>query len=120
MASFGLGGLMKLNASVLRAGAARWFPPLFFAAVALFHRPIEEIPLAAGRRFHRAWLRMPTLVLSAAPMAVLADNDTAAAIVRRGFGIPPQRKLMTARRMGVVPQPPAGPQARLSVAALIA
>ena len=186
---------MKPNASMLRAGGARWLPPLFFAAVALgtrpvifthlfvpstraassmaaiagreyaqvqwaafdrhpalvqggvrgagsgrlasaltaqapvvrsaaavalFHRPIEETPLATGRRFHRAWLRMQTLGLSAAPMAVLADNDTAAAIVRPGFGIPPQRKLMTALRMGVVPQPPAGPQARLAVAALIA
>ncbi len=120
MASCGLGGLIKLNASVLRACAARWFPPLFFAAVALFHRPIEETARATGRRFHRAWLRMPTLGLSAAPMAVLADDDTATAIVRRGFGIPPQRKLMTARRMGVVPQPPAGPQACLAVAALIA
>ena len=108
----GLAGKLTAEAPVVRSAAA----------VAVFHRPAEETPLATGRRFHRVWLQMEALGLSAAPMAVLADDAAAAASIRREYAIAPDRQLITAFRIGVAPEPrvPARAKARLPVGTLLA
>lgn len=88
-------------------------------AIALFHRPGTEAPLQTGRRFYRLWLEFTALGLSAAPMAVLADDAETRAIIAREFGIPADRRLITAFRLGVAPKRNLNPKPRLPVSALL-
>jgi hypothetical protein len=89
-------------------------------AIALFHRPAAESPLQTGRRFYRLWLEFERLGLSAAPMAVLADDLEVRSTTSAEFGIPPERRLITAFRLGLAPSRKLGPKPRLSVVELIA
>jgi nitroreductase len=89
-------------------------------AVALFHRPASESPLQTGRRFYRLWLEFEQLGLSAAPMAVLADDVQVRSTISTDFGIPPERRLVTAFRLGPAPSRKLGPKPRLPVAELLA
>jgi nitroreductase len=88
-------------------------------AIILFHRPDTEHPLITGRRFYRLWLEAAALGLSAAPMAVLADDEQVRAIIAQDFGLPPGRRLITAFRLGRAPPAPKGPKPRLPVEALM-
>lgn len=88
-------------------------------AIALFHRPDGEAPLQTGRRFYRLWLEFTALGLSAAPMAVLADDVATRAIIAREFGIAADRRLITAFRLGVAPRRELNPKPRLPVSALL-
>jgi nitroreductase len=76
--------------------------------------------LQTGRRFYRLWLEFEQLGLSAAPMAVLADDVEARSTLAAEFGIPPQRRLITAFRLGAAPSRKLGPKPRLPVAELLA
>ena len=107
-----------------RIGAAR----LFVAeadvvrsaqAIVLFHRPSSESPLLTGRRFYRLWLEFARLGLSAAPMAVLADDESTRSIIAREFGLPIGRRLITAFRLGLAPPRNLGPKPRLPVKELL-
>lgn len=107
-----------------RIGAAR----LFVAeaevvksaqAIVLFHRPVAESPLLTGRRFYRLWLEFARLGLSAAPMAVLADDENARSIIAREFELPEGRRLITAFRLGVAPSRDLAPKPRLPGAELL-
>ena len=88
-------------------------------AVALFHRPEGEPPLATGRRFYRLWLQCAGAGLSAAPMAVLADDPQAREAIRRAFDVPDGRRLITAFRLGVPPKVLKDPKPRLPLQTLI-
>lgn len=88
-------------------------------AIALFHRPEAETPLETGRRFYRFWLEIAALGLSAAPMAVLADDPLAASEIRLSFGLPLDRRLITAFRLGLAPRHPTGPKPRLPLDTLL-
>jgi nitroreductase len=88
-------------------------------AIALFHRPEAETPLETGRRFYRFWLEVAVLGLSMAPMAVLADDPLAASEIRLSFGVPPNRRLITAFRLGFAPRHPTGPKPRLPLDTLM-
>lgn len=90
------------------------------AAVALFHRPADEPPFETGRRWHRVWLEMTRQDLSAAPMTVLADDETAAGVLADRFGRPPGARLVTVFRIGIAPDGALPPPARRAVADLIA
>lgn len=70
------------------------------AGILLFHRPFEETPLQSGRAFHRCWLELTRMGLSAWPMAVLADDPDCAGECRRRFGIGEGRRLINALRVG--------------------
>jgi hypothetical protein len=83
------------------------------AAIVLFHRPPDEPPLETGRRFHRLWLQFTALGVSAAPMAVLADDPAAARAVADRFSLPVGRRLITAFRLGAAPVRRLGPKPRL-------
>jgi len=88
-------------------------------AIVLFHRPDTEHPLITGRRFYRLWLDVAALGLSAAPMAVLADDEATRAIIAQEFVIAPGRRLITAFRLGIAPPAPKGPKPRLPIEALM-
>jgi len=89
------------------------------AAVALFHRPAEEAAFETGRRWHRVWLEMARLGLSAAPMTVLADDPAATAAVAASFGCPEGARLVTVFRLGLVPDEDLPAPARRPLKALI-
>jgi hypothetical protein len=88
-------------------------------AVVLFHRPIDESPLDTGRRFYRLWLELAESGLSAAPMAILADDKPTRAIIAREFHLPSSRRLITAFRVGVAPVRLPTPKPRLPAKALL-
>lgn len=106
----GLARLFVAEAPVVRSAAA----------IALFHRPDGEPPLATGRRFHRLWLEFTAAGLDAAPMAVLADDVPTRTEIAAAFAIPPGRRLITAFRLGIAPPRKLGPKPRLPSAALLA
>jgi len=89
------------------------------SAIALFHRPANEAPFDTGRWFHRVWLGFTRAGLSAAPMAVLADDPEARAKVQTAFGIGGDRRLITAFRLGVSPDRNLPPRPRLGLETLI-
>jgi hypothetical protein len=88
-------------------------------AIVLFHRPEDEPPLETGRRFYRLWLAFAALGVSAAPMAVLADDLQARAVIAAEFGVPVGRRLITAFRLGVAPTRSRPPKPRLPAETLI-
>jgi nitroreductase len=106
---FGLAAGLVAEARVVRSAKA----------VALFHRPEGEPPLATGRRFYRFWLQCAGAGLSAAPMAVLADDPHAREAIRQTFGLPEGRRLITAFRLGVSPRASKGRKPRLPLETLI-
>lgn len=73
------------------------------AGVILFHRPQEESDYATGRRFYRAWLDITARGLTLCPMSVLADVGATADAIKTAYGIPVHRKLVTAFRVGRLP-----------------
>jgi hypothetical protein len=107
-----------------RLGVARTFvaeaPVVRSAsAIVLFHRPQAEDTLVTGRRFYRLWLQFTGLGVSAAPMAVLADDEETRALISRQFGLAPDRRLITAFRIGPVRPRALEPKPRLPVETLI-
>lgn len=90
------------------------------SAVALFRRPSDEPPFETGRRWHRAWLAMEAVGLSAAPLTVLGDDPAAERAIAERFGRPPGTRLVTAFRVGVAPAGKRPAPARLPLAELIA
>jgi nitroreductase len=106
---FGIASPLVAEAPIVRSAEA----------IALFHRPETETPLETGRRFYRFLLEVTAQGLSAAPMAVLADDPLAESEIRQSFGIPPNRRLITAFRLGVAPRHPTGPKPRLPLETLM-
>jgi nitroreductase len=105
----GVASLLVAEAKVVRSAEA----------IALFSRPEAECALDTGRRFYRFWLQVAALGLSAAPMAVLADDQQACQAIRRAFGLPDSRRLITAFRLGRAPQQATGPKPRLPLSMLL-
>lgn len=105
----GLSGALVAEATVVRTASA----------ITLFHRPAHEAPFDTGRRFHRAWLGFTQAGLSAAPMAVLADDVEARRRVKTTFGIGVDRRLITAFRLGIMPDRALSPKSRLGLDDLI-
>lgn len=70
------------------------------AAIVLFHRPINEAPLVSGRAFYRVWLLMEAPGFGAAVLAALADDPIAAKFAAQMAGISPDRRLVSAFRIG--------------------
>ena len=105
----GLAATLVAEAAVVRSASA----------IALFHRPADEAPFDTGRRFHRAWLGFTRAGLSAAPMAVLADDVEARERVKADFGIGDDRCLITAFRLGIAPDRDLAPKPRLELDTLI-
>jgi hypothetical protein len=103
----GAAGALVAEAPVVRTATA----------VALFHRSVDEPPFETGRRFYRVWLSFTQAGLSASPMAVLADDPAASAILAAEFGLGPDRRLITVFRLGLAParRLPAKPRLPLEI-----
>ncbi|HTN62873.1 MAG TPA: hypothetical protein VL147_15235, partial [Devosia sp.] len=89
-------------------------------AILLFHRPVEEHPIDTGRALYRRLLELSALGFQTWPMAVLADDLDAAAELTTRYGIPEDRRLITAWRTGMLPAGATPRRERLPAAALIA
>ena len=107
--ALGLAGALPGEAGVVRSAAA----------VALFHRPANESPLQTGRRFYRLWLEFAALGVSAAPMAVLADDAQTNAFLAQRYDLGTDRRLITAFRLGRSPTRLLGPKPRLPATQLV-
>jgi hypothetical protein len=89
------------------------------SAVALFHRPDGEDPLASGRTFYRAWLAMTAQGLAACPVSVLADWPASNRQLVERLGVPAGRRLVNVFRLGLPAETRSAARARLPVAELI-
>ncbi|MEM7723203.1 MAG: nitroreductase family protein [Pseudomonadota bacterium] len=89
------------------------------AGILVLHRPAEEDPFESGRAFYRAWLRMEAAGLGAAVMAALADDAEAARDIRALAGIPEDRRIVSAFRIGRRPPHDQVPRARRPLEELI-
>ena len=85
----------------------------------LFHRPFEENPIDTGRVLYRRLLALAALGFETWPMAVLADDQETAAELSRRYAIPPDRRLITAWRVGRLPADAKVVRERLPPASLI-
>lgn len=70
------------------------------AAVVLFHRAADEDPFESGRAFHRLWLEIDAGGFGGNVLAALADDPAAAMAVREAHRIAPERRLVSALRIG--------------------
>ena len=82
------------------------------AAVVVLHRPKDESPFESGRHFYRLWLRIEAAGFGAAVLAALADDPSAARSVATMAGIEPDRRIVTAFRIGRRPKGQTAPRAR--------
>ena len=75
--------------------------------IGLFHRPVDESPIATGRAYLRLLLEATKLGFAGWPMAALTDDHQAAAQLKAHWGIAPDRTLVQVIRFGVAtgPQP---------------
>ncbi|QAY78368.1 hypothetical protein [Sphingosinicella sp. BN140058] len=91
------------------------------AAVALLivHAPSDEDPFETGRRFYRQWLGVVAAGFQAAVMASLADHPEASARLAELLALPPNRRIVSAFRIGRAPPDSGHPRARLSPDALL-
>ncbi len=70
------------------------------AAVVLFYRTASEDPFDSGRAFHRLWLEIDAGGLGGNVLAALADDPAAAASLCAAHDIGPDRRLVSALRVG--------------------
>ncbi|MCZ4259717.1 hypothetical protein O4G76_02525 [Limimaricola sp. G21655-S1] len=70
------------------------------AVIALFHRPVADSPVTAGRAYLRLLLEASKLGLAGWPMGVLTSRHDAREEVARHVGIDPERRLMQVIRFG--------------------
>lgn len=89
------------------------------AAVVLFHRPEGEDPIETGRMLYRQQLALSALGFQTWPMSVLADDPESAAELKARYGVDPGHRLITAWRVGVLPQGAVVQRERLPADALI-
>lgn len=83
------------------------------AGVILFHRERDESPFESGRYFYRLWLKLELLGFGAAVLAALADDRDAARDLCSTYGIGPERRLVSAFRVGRLGAKQPAPRARL-------
>lgn len=88
------------------------------AAVVLFHRAAGEDPFDSGRAFHRLWLEVDASGLGGNVLAALADDPFAAAALCEAHQIGPDRRLVSALRIGRRDGAPF-PRARLPLAEVL-
>ena len=89
------------------------------AAVLVFHRPANEPAMESGRHFYRLWLRIEAAGFGAAVLAALADSPQAAAEVGARAGLSPDRRVVSAFRVGRRPKNDGYERARRPVSDLL-
>lgn len=109
-----------LRAIGLAEPLTREGPKTRSGAIALFHRPAGEDPLASGRAFYRSWLGMTRHGLSACPISALADWPESRDALTRLVPLPAGRRLVNVFRLGPAERSGSAGHARLPVAELLA
>ncbi len=89
------------------------------AGVVLFHGPASEDPFDSGGHFYRLWLRIEAAGFGAGVLAALADEPQANAWARAAVGIPNDRRIVSAFRIGRRPPGSVPPRARLPLGELL-
>ena len=72
------------------------------SAILLFCPRADAHPFDAGRRFYRLWLEVTAAGFSACPLSAVADDRDEAASLERTQGLPPDRRIVNAFRLGIV------------------
>jgi hypothetical protein len=85
------------------------------ACVVLFHRDRDETPFTSGRHFYRLWLALEAAGFGGAVLAALADDLSVANALCLANGIEPERRLVSAFRIGRLGDQKLSPRARLSI-----
>lgn len=89
-------------------------------AIGLFHRAMEESPVATGQAYLTLLLHLAGLGLQTWPMTAMADDPEISAELCRRHSIPDANRLITVLRIGGVPTATASGRARIAPATLIA
>lgn len=89
-------------------------------AIGLFHRPLQESPVATGRAYLTLLLHLTRLGFQTWPMTAMADDPEISAELCRRHAVPDANRLVTVLRIGAVPAAAAPRRARLAPDALIA
>lgn len=88
------------------------------AAIACFHRPINESPIETGRAYLRLWLEATARGMAGWPMAALADTNRSRDAICGRLGLGQDRRLVQVIRFGEADHT-APPRARLPVSDVI-
>lgn len=70
------------------------------AAMLIFHRPRDEAPFVTGAHFYRRWLAVEWAGLAVCVVAALADDRDTARDVAAMLGLAPDRRIVSAWRIG--------------------
>ena len=89
-------------------------------AIALFHRPLDESPVATGRAYLTLLLNLTRLGFQTWPMTAMADHPEISAELCRRHSVPEANRLITVLRIGAAPTTTAPGRARIAPAELIA
>jgi hypothetical protein len=109
-----LGGIEAIGAGIVLGPAFRFLDRLGIApkllaegskiegaaAMVVFHRPVDEEPFESGAWFYRLWLRIEEAGFGAAVLAALADDTETAKAIAQTLGIPKDRRIVSAFRIG--------------------
>lgn len=105
---FGLTGALTAEAALTQSAAA----------IACFHRPVGESPVASGRAYLRLCLEATMRGYAGWPMAALADDPATRAALSSRIGLGPDRRLIQVLRFGQ-PDAVAPPRARRPLSEII-
>lgn len=89
------------------------------AGLVAFVQDRDTDPLQTGRDWHRLWLELTALGLSASPLTILGDDEQAASEMARRLNLAPHQRVVTVMRTGMVDAGKLPAPARLPVDELI-
>lgn len=89
------------------------------AALIAFVQDRDADPFQTGRDWHRMWLELTALGLSAGVLTILGDDAEAAADMAKRLQLSPDQRVVTVLRVGMVDAQRLPPPARLPVNELI-
>lgn len=72
------------------------------SALVAFVQDRNTDPFQTGRDWHRLWLEMTALGLTAAPLTILGDDETAASEMASRLNLLPHQRVVTVLRTGMV------------------
>ena len=72
------------------------------SAILLFCPRSDANPFDLGRRFYRLWLSITAAGFAACPLSAVADDRNEAGAIESARGVPPDRRIVNAFRLGIV------------------
>lgn len=89
------------------------------AGLVAFMQDKQADPLQTGRDWHRLWLELTALGLTASPLTILGDDEEASAEMARRLNLQPEQRVVTVMRAGIVDADKLPAPARLPLDELI-